>query len=218
MHGGTTTQQYNHAPVEERNATLAVGNGIYRQQYYWEGKYWYVPINFAFPVQTKLRRGFEMWMIGLSNFQSSDGSCTPVMPFRRFLSKMLPKGVSTKWRGEWKPIFELMMMAPDLPAESRNANSFTTETISDTYSICLSFLQTEVSYIFKKKQFETHMNWSVGTWSKMVRPSMIKEHGNESDIKNLQKRKSNDEKSGDDGSRKRRSEATLQTFFSRRRS
>ena len=62
------------------------------------------------------------------------------------------------------------------------------------------------------------MNWSVETWSKMVRPSMIKEHGSESDIKNLQKRKSNDDKSGDDGSRKRRSEATLQTFFSRRRS
>jgi hypothetical protein len=169
---------------------------VRRNFHYWKGKYWHVPENWSFPDKCLRRRGWELWLIGLPNFHNEDGNLAPIMPFRRFNPKFLPKKIAVKFKTEWRVIYSKMMEG--VSENVRNANLIDNDAIEKSFQEGTLYLKDQIcSYVFTKDKFKNHQNWTVGTWSKRLSREMILMEGSENDIANLP------EPSHNNGKRKR---------------
>ena len=124
-----------------------------------------------------------------------------------FLSKSVAKNLGLHWR----PIFELMEEAPGLDLSNTE----------ESFVQAKAYLKTRLGYVFLKQNARPD-EWSLSTWSKHSKQSVIEAHGTPDDISKLPprnakncKRKQPSEgrknRPGDDHRRKRGRRSRRQT-------
>jgi hypothetical protein len=148
-------------------------------------KFWDVPEDFRFPLNTDRKTGWRLWLNGLPNNQVllEDGTtkCHPIAPFSKFNTSRLPNAVKQAFRLHWIPVFSLMGSAPglDLPAR-RPPTGYTGEDLDAAFTITTAHLKSRASYIWNDRKKRT-ATWSVSTWAKHLRYSSIEKNGTASD-------------------------------------
>jgi hypothetical protein len=168
----------------EEEAVITNNETIRHRLYAYDGRFWHVPKDFAFPLGVRLDTGWKLWTCGLPSNETVGANDirlqAPVHPFRILQAKMLPPEIRKKFQLHWKPIFSLMEGAPDLEI----LPAMDTDSISLSFSVGKQHLKARVSYAFDSER-ATPDQWEISTWSKKVARSSILKHGNVSDIANL---------------------------------
>jgi hypothetical protein len=168
----------------EEEETVMNNEAIRHRLYAYEGRFWHVPKDFAFPLGARLDTGWKLWMCGLPTNETVGANDirvqAPVRPFRILKPTMLPPEARKKFQLHWKPIFSLMEGAPDLELSP----VMDTDSISLSFSVGKQYLKTRVSYAFDSER-ATPDQWEISTWSKKVARSSILKHGTVSDKANL---------------------------------
>lgn len=178
----------NRVPVIPENSNM-----IRRNFHFWNGKYWHVPKDWDFPDKCLRRQGWDLWLKGIPSFRDKDGISAPIMPFRRFDPKFLPKKLAVKFKSEWKVVYGKMM--DGVSQNIRNANVISDDDVNESFNEATLFLQNEIcSFIFTKEKYKNHHNWTIGTWSKRLSREMILKEGSENDVKNLPEENHNNRK------------------------
>ena len=76
-----------------------------------ERKFWHVPSSFVFPKVNRYE-GWKFWVIGMPNHRemARDGTerVHPIMTFRLFDLKIMPKSAKSAFRINWLPLFSIM--------------------------------------------------------------------------------------------------------------
>lgn len=123
-----------------------------------------------------------MWLIGKTIVHKGKTYC--IKPFYLMKGIDLPskKLVLYEMDTKWKPIFRLMMKAPDVPTAIPIPSDAGEDFVKETFDKATQYLKETVSYIIWKKGEPTY---TIGTWSKKVEPSQVRMHGTESDIAKL---------------------------------
>eukprot|EP00978_Attheya_sp_CCMP212_P018846 scaffold52077_cov52-Attheya_sp.AAC.1 len=135
-------------------------------------RHWHVPKDFEFPQEINLTTGWGLWLSGMPSKR--------IRPFRGFKKAHLPRHLHSQFMLHWKPIFDLMEMAPNMD-HGAIASRPTPSEINDSLEMGRSYLRSDrLSYVFenKKKKPDT---WAISTWSKHCQRSMILKHGSEKD-------------------------------------
>jgi hypothetical protein len=86
--------------------------------------HWHVPKDFKFPQELNLTTGWGLWIMGMPSKR--------IHPFWLLKRKSLPLNICTQFFLHWKPIFDLMELAPDMDKESISANCPTAGAILDS--------------------------------------------------------------------------------------
>ena len=146
--------------------------------YNYEGKSWDVPADFNFPKGTRMETGWRLWLQGMPGLRSAEGP-TPIRPFRLLDPNRLPKGIRSKFNLEWKPIFQMMELAPDLGV-IEDLSSIDAAYLDASLQQAKEYLATRVEYVFAKPSGK-YLSWTVSTWSKHVRRSQILKEGTAGD-------------------------------------
>ena len=132
-------------------ATSALDNDemVRRNFHYWKVKYWHVTEDWSFPDKCLRRHGWELWLKGVPNFHNKDGTLAPIMPFRRFNPKFLPKKVAIKFKTEWRVIYSKMMEG--VLQNIRNANLIDDDEIEKSFDEGTLYLKNEIcSFVFTR--------------------------------------------------------------------
>ena len=144
-----------------------------------EQRFWQVPRDFTFPKVTR-KVGWAFWIKGMPDYcDQLAGSALrshPILPFRHFDPKKLPKKARFAFLVNWKPVFSIMdeaIVSGDSPP-----NDISLDKLEKWYADGTALLRMRASYAFAK---ERHGRWGVGTWSKAVLPSQISKYGTETD-------------------------------------
>jgi hypothetical protein len=132
-----------------------------------EGRFWYVPKDFEFPVGVRLDTGWKAWVSGLPSNETVGANDirmqAPVRPFRILKPAMLPPDARKKFQLHWMPIFSLMEAAPD----SEILPAMDTESIALSFANGKEYLKTRVSCVFESERASPD-RWGILTWSKKV--------------------------------------------------
>jgi hypothetical protein len=75
---------------------------------------------------------------------------------------MLPKKTKTKWELHWKPIFQMMELAPDTGAIRKNPASIDSEYLRQTLEKGKVYLKTRLRSVFSKPRAKPE-NWEIST-------------------------------------------------------
>jgi hypothetical protein len=112
-----------------------------------------------------------------------DGSNTfQLKPFRNIEGKELKAETRRVFDLEWKPIFKKMMEAL---GDETLPSTITEDFIRSSYNRGTSFLKQNYSYIFFQKSDDVVSKYTLGTWSKKIKPSEVRKHGTEQDKQKL---------------------------------
>jgi len=177
----------------QANTAFNTEDMIRRNFHFWNGKYWHVPQDWEFPEKCLRKRGWELWLRGIPSFRDNRGISAPIMPFRRFDPKFLPKKLAVKFKTEWKVLYSKMMEG--LSNNIGNANSISDSDIDASFDEATLYLKNEIcSFIFTKEKYKNHGNWTIGTWSKRLRREMILKEGTTRDVNNLPQENHNNRK------------------------
>ena len=108
--------------AEGEEEAVIVNNATIRHRVYaYDGRFWQVPKDFAFPLGVRLDTGWKLWACGLPSNETIGANDirlqAPVRPFHTLEPKMLPPDIRKKFQLHWKPIFSLMEGAQDLEIE-----------------------------------------------------------------------------------------------------
>jgi len=139
-----------------------------------------VPHDFKFPSKCNLRMAWMFWLKGMAL-----GNNKFIMPFR-FLEH-LPSKLRRKYRNEWKPILEIMeegVLKENEGAIPTKVNLITDAILQSTFTIGENYLQSRTSFLFSdlsQKGVRQRAAWTIGTWSKKVKPSSVEKFGTDSD-------------------------------------
>ena len=145
-------------------------------------RFWCVPESFAFPQEINRWNGWRKWLCGTIVV---DGSCTwKIKPFRYLKRRdfKLP-ALQLAFSGEWKLIFSKMMSAPGVEIPHR-VDDITEDILRSNYAMATAYLRENFSYIFQQPE-DTVSKYTIGTWSKKIKPSFVKKHGTVEDIARL---------------------------------
>jgi hypothetical protein len=149
----------------------------------YHGRFWDVPLSFAFPSSIKRDVGWRLWLQGMPDYRTvgENGVVlhSKIKPYRDFLPARLPQKIAEVYKLHWKPVFTMMEKGVGvLPTE------FTIEVVDQLYDLGTEFLKTRVSYVFDNPRMH-HNDWTMATWAKYVTRSMILKKGNENDKAHL---------------------------------
>jgi len=178
------------AGVPEDDDDEGDDGGVRRRHriYMHRGRFWHVPEHFQLDNRMKLRPAFRLWLEGMPGHEIRDPTgrkmAAPIRPFRLLKSTFLPKSVKQKLEVAWRPIFKLMEQAPgvNLPDGSTN---LTADEFDHLYETCFEYVKTQrLAYVYSNPNMKPP-TWSLSTWSKWAQPSMVRQHGLESDKMNL---------------------------------
>jgi hypothetical protein len=178
----------------------------------YSGKFWDVPEDFEFPKGLKRNVGWKLWLQGMPGHsavgENDEITARPIKPFRSFVPGRLPKKIADTFKLHWRPLFTMMEEGLDGIPQNPSA-----ETIDDLYEQATEHLKTRVGFVFESDRLNPK-NWTISTWSKNVKRSMIMAKGTEQDKANLP-----DENRFNRGhtGRKRRVNLQQQTRVARRR-
>jgi hypothetical protein len=135
--------------------------------------HWHVPKDFKFPQELNLTTGWRLWIMGMPSKR--------IRPFRLLKKESLPRHIRTQFLLHWKPIFDLMELAPDMDKESIRVNFPTAGAITESLQKGQSYLRTDrLSYVFENPR-KHQDSWALSTWSKHCQPSVILKNGSEKD-------------------------------------
>ena len=133
-------------------------------------KYWQVPKDFVFPKVNRFE-GWKFWLLGMPQYHEKIAEGThrahPIMPFRYFDAKLIPKKAKNSLRVSWQPVFQIMDGA--IP-EGTDLNEMTSDFVDSTFDEATKLLRSRASYCFRDSK---HQLWNVSTWSKKVSYSQI---------------------------------------------
>lgn len=153
-----------------------------RNQFVYNGAFWYLPVTFQFPDGATRFAGWKKWLVGAIHIDGSQR--WKVKPYRKLVGKDIPsKAQQNIFKNEWKPIFSKMMEAPELVVPSHD--NITEDVVRDTYEVASNFLRTQYEYIFAKPDGVTEA-YTLGTWSFKIKPSEVIKHGTNTDKARLQ--------------------------------
>ena len=142
-------------------------------------KFWHVPSNFVFPKVTRYE-GWKFWLLGMPDHHEklTEGTTRshPIMPFRYFDDKLLPKIPKNALRVNWWPVYKIMDEA--ITMDNLNPTDISSEQVDTWYRAGTDILKSRVSYCFSKTK---HHLWTVSYWSKKVSPSQIRKFGTDDD-------------------------------------
>jgi hypothetical protein len=139
-----------------------------------------IPDDFAFPLGTKRYDGWRKWLCG--QVYEHEGVRWQLPPFRHIRGVDLNKVNRQVFHSDWKPIFSKMMEAPGvLPVP----DIVTEEYIRSSFDNATQFLKDNYSYIFTKSDDMVSL-YTIGTWSKKIKPSEVLKYGSEEDKQKLQ--------------------------------
>ena len=91
----------------------------------------------------------------------------PVHPFALFCKEMLPPKMRTKFRTNWKPVFDKMTGESDIIV----SENFKEEYLNETYNKGVNRLKECSPWIFEQDAKRKPEAWSVSQWSKCTSPS-----------------------------------------------
>ena len=90
-----------------------------------------------------------MWLVGLPQYRKQNGELSPIMPFRLFKPRFLPKRIVNQLKLNWRPIFSKMEEATSLP--NLNGQEMGPNLLDLTFNIATEHLKTNVcSYVWDK--------------------------------------------------------------------
>ena len=164
---------------QERELDRNRDNGRY-PLFYYDAKFWQVPLNFKLPTKVKRKQAWEFWLCGMT---TPDGQ--QIRPFRFLQPKYLPKKVKNKFKIEWQPILRKMeagMIHIQIPPDTSLINS---DFIDTTFVMTTNHLKQNVCKFLWQKPNTILENWNVATWSSNTQRSYILKNGTEEDIANL---------------------------------
>lgn len=149
------------------------------QLFMYQGRFWDVPQDFAFPTGLTRAAGWKLWILGMPGYcsarENGDRIRAPIKPFRNFKPSRLPKKIATTYKLHWRPVFKLMEEGigdhPQIPTD---------EFADAMFDKATDHVRTQVSYIFQDAKLH-HSTWTIATWSKHLTRSMIAKKGTESD-------------------------------------
>jgi len=141
-------------------------------------KFWHVPSSFIFPKVNRYE-GWKFWILGMPNHReiAPDGTerAHPIMPFRFFDPKLMPKSAKSAFRINWLPIFSIMDRAV---ADCEIEHELSSHDVDKLFAEGTDILKTRASYCFENSK---HRLWTVSTWSKKVSASFIQKYGTDQD-------------------------------------
>jgi hypothetical protein len=157
-------------------------SGLQRRNLFtYDGKFWCVPKDFAFPIECTRLHGWRMWLMG--KMVMYEGKPLKVKPFRLMTGLELPtKKLATELDTKWKPIFRKMMEAPGIQPLPNEVDE---EFVQGSYTIATENLKQVVSYVWLKADEGRISKYTIGTWSRKVARSEIELHGTPGDIARL---------------------------------
>lgn len=156
--------------------------------------------------------GWKLWLQGMPGNRAvgENGSMETraIKPFRLFVPGRLPKKIADTFKLHWRPLFAMMEEGlEDIP------ESPTAEEIDELFDQATEYLKTRVGFIWENTRLHP-TNWTISTWAKNVKRSVIIAKGTAQDKANLP-----DENRFNRGhtGRKRRVNLQQQTRVARRR-
>ena len=157
-------------------------SGLLRRSLFtYDGKFWCVPKDFAFPIECTRLHGWRMWLMG--KMVMYDGKPLKVKPFRLMRGSELPsKKLATELHTKWQPIYRKMMEAPGVKPIPDEVDE---EFVQSTYTTATEYLKQVVSYVWSKADEGRISKYTIGTWSRKVARSEIELHGTPGDISRL---------------------------------
>ena len=151
--------------------------------YSYSNRFYHVPQDWVFPSKPKLANAWDLWLLGQPALKSTDGTPTPIRPYRMLQPKMLQQSLANKLKLEWRPIMIMMEGAPGLviPDDASEINS---AFLTDSYKRGLEHVKSRASYIWSLQKSNIN-GWSIGEWCKHIKRSHILKHGNDEDKAHL---------------------------------
>ena len=149
-----TAHLLNHLANEANKAVPVYGGGKYPAFVYAVDdsdtrKFWHVPSLFIFPKVNRYE-GWKFWIYGMPNHReiAPDGTerAHPIMLFRIFDPKLMPKSAKSTFRINWIPIFSIMdRVVVDCEIE----HEFSSHDVDRLYAEGTDILKTRASYCFQ---------------------------------------------------------------------
>ena len=177
------SNEVNPASIGHTNTCTPTANQFQYQDSKGVMRFWCLPKPFAFSHETKRWAGWRKWLTG-ATVVDADGSRWHTKPFRHLRSKDFHSPLMQRaFAGEWKPIFSVMMEAPDITIPSIVID-ITEDILVSSYAIATVHLQENFSYIFQQTE-DTLSKYTIGTWSKKVKRSEVLKRGTTRDKSRL---------------------------------
>jgi hypothetical protein len=184
--GSLNTHQLNVVAEDSIAIDTTVRNPAAFQFHYKDVKgnmrFWSVPECFKFPQEINRWNGWRKWLCGTLVV---DGSCTwKIKPFRYFKRRdFKTPALQNAFSCEWKPIFSTMISSPGVEIPHR-VEDITEDILRSSYTMATAHLRDNFTYIFQQPD-DTVSKYTIGTWSKYIKPSHVKKHGTVEDIARL---------------------------------
>lgn len=103
----------------------------------------------------------------------------PIKPFCTFVPGCLPKKIADTFKLHWQPVFQLMEEGLDNIPQNPSADA-----IEELYLQGTNYLKTQVGFVFENPKLHPR-NWTIATWAKNVKRSVILTKGTSQDKANL---------------------------------
>ena len=146
----------------------------------YDGKFWDVPQDFAFPGKMRIKAAWNCWLVGLPNYKSNIDGVThkiPIKPFRSLKLARLPKKLELWMRNNYLPFTRMMEKAPDLVIDSA-LDITTDEFVNTSFDKGIAFVKSRVEYSFTNSK---RRNYSISTISNKLKHSMLMTYGTNAD-------------------------------------
>lgn len=190
---------HNNAPAPQppahNHATEQIGGLSTSPQgtlFHYDGKYWGVPKNFAFPKPVSLEKALRLWLIGSKVSNTANVRPYRMLRWNKTRGHLFPEGENrTKFSGHWAQFFNFLENAGLLDGMPNDTSTMSPDQQARTIEKMWAILEERVSYCFKKSK---RPQKAISTWAKAISVSKIQEFGTESDKaylggKQAQKRK-----------------------------
>jgi hypothetical protein len=111
--------------------------------------------------------------------ENGEITARPIKPYRCFVPGRLPKTIADTFKLHWRPLFTMMEEGLDDIPQDPSA-----ETIDALYAQATEHLKTRAGFVFQNTRLNPQ-NWTISTWAKNVKRSMIVSKGTAQDKANL---------------------------------